>query len=40
MRKRGWIRTFDIAGKPYVALEEIREFERRALSGEFRDVPK
>ncbi|MBN9690695.1 MAG: hypothetical protein J0M24_10690 [Verrucomicrobia bacterium] len=39
-RKRGWIQTFEIAGKPYLSLDSIREFERRAIAGEFAAVPR
>jgi len=34
-RKRGWIRTVNIAGRVYVTRDEIRRFQERAVSGEF-----
>jgi len=34
-RKRGWIKTINIAGRLYVSREEIAEFERRAAAGDF-----
>lgn len=34
-RKRGWIVTCNIAGRVYVAREEIARFQQRATAGEF-----
>ena len=34
-RKKGWLRTVNIAGRQYLTREAIDEFERRALAGEF-----
>lgn len=34
-RKKGWLRTVNIAGRQYLTREAIEEFERRALAGEF-----
>ena len=34
-RKRGWLRTVNICGRPYVTAEECAEFNRRAAAGEF-----
>jgi hypothetical protein len=34
-RKRGWIRSINIAGRQYIALEEIDRFTKRAAAGEF-----
>lgn len=34
-RKKGWLRTINIAGRHYVTREEIAAFNRRATSGEF-----
>lgn len=33
--KRGWIRTINVAGRPYVTAEAAVDFTRRAESGEF-----
>jgi len=35
MRRKGWLKTINIAGKPYLTLDAIQEFERRAVAGEF-----
>lgn len=35
MIRRGWITTFNIAGKPYLTAENAAEFKRRAEAGEF-----
>jgi hypothetical protein len=34
-RKRGWLKTVNIAGRVYLAQEAIDEFHRRAVAGEF-----
>lgn len=34
-RKKGWLKTINIAGREYVRAEDIAEFERRAAAGEF-----
>jgi hypothetical protein len=34
-RKRGWLRTTNIAGRQYVMPEDMREWKRRARAGEF-----
>ena len=38
-RKRGWLKTINIYGKPYVTDEAIKEFNRRAAAGEFAQEP-
>lgn len=38
--QRGWLRTFIIAGKKYVSAAAQREFEARALRGDFARVPR
>jgi hypothetical protein len=38
-RKKGWLRTVNIAGRPYVLPAEALEFERRAAAGEFAQDP-
>ena len=38
-RKRGWLKTVNIAGRVYLTDEAVHEFTRRAEAGEFaRDV--
>lgn len=37
-RRRGWIKTVNIAGRVYVERSEIADFERRAAAGEFSQV--
>jgi hypothetical protein len=37
--RRGWIRTVNIAGRPYVCLDSLKEFDRRAAAGEFAKPP-
>ncbi len=42
-RKRGWLKTVNIAGRQYLTQEAIDEFHRRAVAGEFAQehkVPK
>jgi len=34
-RKKGWLKTINIAGRQYVTQEAIDEFHRRATAGEF-----
>jgi hypothetical protein len=34
-RRKGWIETLNIAGRPYVTTREIDRFTRRAAAGEF-----
>jgi hypothetical protein len=34
-RKKGWLRTVNIAGKIYISDDAIAEFETRAQNGEF-----
>jgi len=37
-RKKGWLRTINIAGRQYLTQEAIDEFHRRACAGEFSQV--
>lgn len=39
MRRRGWLKTINIAGKPYLTQAALVEFERRAEAGEFARQP-
>jgi len=39
-RKKGWLRTVNIAGRQYLTQEAIDEFHRRASAGEFSQVNK
>jgi hypothetical protein len=39
-RKRGWLKTINIAGRQYLTQEAIYEFHRRASAGEFSQVNK
>jgi predicted site-specific integrase-resolvase len=34
-RKKGWLKTVNIAGRQYLTQEAIDEFRRRAVAGEF-----
>ncbi len=34
-RKRGWLRTVNLAGRQYIERDEIRRFLERARAGEF-----
>jgi hypothetical protein len=34
-RRRGWLSTVNIAGRPYVTAEEVDRFTRLAVAGEF-----
>ena len=39
MRKKGWIETINIAGRPYVTADAIDKFLARATAGEFSKAP-
>ena len=39
-RRKGWLKTVNIAGRQYLTQEAIDEFHRRAVSGEFAQVQK
>jgi hypothetical protein len=39
-RKKGWLKTVNIAGRQYLTQEAIDEFHRRASAGEFSQVNK
>lgn len=39
-RKKGWLRTINIAGRQYLTQEAIDEFHRRASAGEFSQPAK
>ena len=39
-RKKGWLKTINIAGRQYLTQEAIEEFHRRASAGEFSQVNK
>jgi predicted site-specific integrase-resolvase len=39
-RKKGWLKTVNIAGRQYVTRAAIDEFQRRAAAGEFSQVHK
>jgi predicted site-specific integrase-resolvase len=39
-RKKGWLKTVNIAGRQYLTEEAIDEFHRRACAGEFAQVNK
>jgi hypothetical protein len=34
-RRRGWLKTVNIAGRQYLTQEAIDEFQQRAMAGEF-----
>ena len=34
-RKKGWLKTINIAGRQYVTQEAMDEFQRRAIAGDF-----
>jgi hypothetical protein len=34
-RKKGWLKTVNIAGRQYLTQEALDEFHRRAVAGEF-----
>lgn len=39
-RKKGWLKTINIAGRQYLTQEIIDEFQRRAVAGEFAQLHK
>ena len=39
-RKKGWLKTINIAGRIYVTDEAMKQFTRRAEAGEFAQNPK
>jgi predicted site-specific integrase-resolvase len=39
-RKKGWLKTVNIAGRQYLTQEAIDEFHNRAVAGEFAQVHK
>ena len=39
-RKKGWLKTVNVAGRQYLTQEAIDEFHRRAIAGEFSQVNK
>jgi hypothetical protein len=39
-RKKGWLKTINIAGRQYLTQEAIAEFNQRAASGDFFQVHK
>jgi hypothetical protein len=39
-RRKGWLKTINIAGRQYLTQEAIDEFRRRAIAGEFSQVNK
>jgi predicted site-specific integrase-resolvase len=39
-RRKGWLKTVNIAGRQYLTQESIDEFNRRAVAGEFARVHK
>ena len=39
-RRKGWLKTVNIAGRQYLTQEGIDEFHRRAVAGEFARVHK
>jgi hypothetical protein len=39
-RKKGWLKTVNIAGRQYLTQEAIAEFTERAERGDFSQVPK
>ena len=39
-RKKGWLKTINIAGRQYVTQDAIDEFKRRAAAGEFSQIHK
>jgi len=38
-RRRGWLRTINICGRPYVSQDALVEFRQRAEAGEFSKDP-
>jgi hypothetical protein len=39
-RKKGWLKTVNIAGRQYLTEEAINDFRRRAMAGEFSQLHK
>jgi predicted site-specific integrase-resolvase len=39
-RKKGWLKTINIAGRQYLTQEAMDEFHRRATAGEFAQFQK
>ena len=39
-RKKGWLKTINIAGRQYLTQEAIDEFHHRAVSGDFAQTHK
>jgi len=39
-RKKGWLKTINIAGRQYLTQEAMDEFHRRAVAGEFAQFQK
>jgi predicted site-specific integrase-resolvase len=39
-RKKGWLKTINIAGRQYLTQDAIDEFQRRATAGEFAQTHK
>jgi len=39
-RRKGWLKTVNIAGRQYLTQEAIDEFHRRVVAGEFAQVHK
>jgi hypothetical protein len=39
-RKKGWLKTINIAGRQYLTQEAIAEFQRRAVAGDFSQIHK
>jgi hypothetical protein len=37
--KAGWLHPINIAGRPYLTGEDIRQFQARAVAGEFSKTP-
>jgi hypothetical protein len=37
--KAGWLHPLNIAGRPYLTAEDIRQFQERATTGEFSQQP-
>jgi hypothetical protein len=38
-RRKGWLKTVNIAGRQYLTQDAIDEFHRRAVAGEFAQAP-
>lgn len=39
-RKRGWLKTVNIAGRQYLTQAAVAEFQQRAVAGEFAQAHK